>query len=75
MTMYGSRINICRCPKPPGLYNTVSNNKKTLILYIKRNRYIFKNSNKLLSLTGGKHEIDNSISKYHQPFYQQQCNN
>lgn len=73
--MYGSRINIWRCPKPPGLYNTVSNNKITLILYIKRNRYIFKNSNNLISLTGGKHEIDNSISKYHQPFYQQQCNN
>lgn len=39
MTMYRSRINIWRCPKPPGLYNTVSNNKKTLILYIKRNRF------------------------------------
>lgn len=30
MTMYGSRINIWRCPKPPGLYNTISNNKKNI---------------------------------------------
>lgn len=73
--MYGSRINIWRCLKPPGLYNTISNNKKNIDSIYKKNRYIFKNPNKLLSLTGGKHEIDNFISKFHQPFYQQQCNN
>lgn len=65
MIMYGSRINIWRCLKLFGFYNIISNNKKILILYIKRNRYIFKNLNKLLLLIGGKYEIDNFILKYY----------